>query len=464
MHGFRTVAAGTAAALLVGLAPGAGAMGGAAGPGDSGLGDGYFPKSGNGGYDVGNYAVDLKFTPEDHQVDATVTVEATASEELSAFNLDYRGPKINSVTVDGQAAEYKRDGRELTVTPTAAIAKGATFKTVVSYSGTPPTLNNPGLGSYGWSQTKDGAVVTAQPDGASVWLPSNDHPSDKATFDFSITVPSKLRAYANGEPDKPVTEGGLTTYGWHERSPMATYLATVAIGRFVERRSEVGRVKVITAVDPKYRKSLKRVHDTTVKSLRWQQKLFGPYPFSTAGGIVDDPQLGYALETQSRPVYGGFVPDEAFVVHEIAHQWFGNSVSLRRWEDIWLNEGFATYVEWLWKERHNRHESTRKIFNRYYRQAGNSPALSPVPGRPGRSDMFGFSVYIRGAMTLEALRRKVGDRAFFRTLRLWATENRNGHGDTAEFIALAEKTSGKQLDRLFKAWLYQKGKPAKGGW
>ncbi|GAA2723610.1 M1 family metallopeptidase [Actinocorallia aurantiaca] len=440
------------------------AMGRAADPGDSGLGDRYFPKSGNGGYDVRNYEVELRFTPEGHRVDAAVEIDAKATQDLTSFNLDYRGPKITEVTVNGRPAEYKREGQELVVTPATAIEKGTEFETEVGYSGTPPTFTNSGLGSYGWNKTKDGALVSGQPDGAAAWLPSNDHPSDKATYDFSITVPSRLRAYANGEPDKPVTKGGLTTYGWHERTPMASYLATVAIGRFVEQRSRLGRIQVITAVDPKYRKSLKRVHDTTIKSLRWQQKVFGAYPFTTAGGIVDDPQLGYALETQSRPIYGGFVPDEAFVVHEIAHQWFGNSVSLRRWEDIWLNEGFATYAEWLWKERTNKHESTRKIFDRYYRQAGGSPALSPVPGRPGRAEMFGFSVYIRGAMTLEALRRKVGDRAFFRILRTWATENRNGHGDTEAFVKLSERISGKQLDRLFKAWLYQKGKPAKGGW
>ncbi len=452
--------------LLMGLTPGAGAgaMGAPAGPGAPGLGDEYFPKDGNGGYDVRNYQVDLKFTPAGHKVAATVEVSAVATQDLTSFDLDYQGPPITEVTLDGKPVKYERDGEELVITPPKPVEKDTAFKTVVSYAGTPRSLSNPGLGAYGWNKSRDGAVVTAQPDGASTWLPSNDHPSDKATFDFAITVPSGLKAYANGEPDEPDAEDGQTTFRWHERTPMATYLATVAIGKFVERRSTAAGVKVITAVDPKYSKSLKKVHDTTIKAVRWQQRLFGPYPFQTAGAIVDDPQLGYALETQSRPVYGGFVPDEAFIVHEIAHQWFGNSVTLRRWQDIWLNEGFATYVEWLWRERKNRKENTRKTFDRYYRQSGTSPALSPVPGRPGKAEMFGFSVYIRGAMTLEALRRKVGDRAFFQILRTWAAERRNGYGDTDEFIALAERVSGKKLDKLFQVWLYQKGKPKKGSW
>jgi aminopeptidase N len=430
-------------------------------PGAAGVGDAYFASAGNGGYDVGHYDVALTYAGRGKgTVDATVAVTAKATQHLSRFNLDFRGPKISKVVVNGEPAAFGRKGQELTVTPTASLPAGTTFTAVVTYSGRPGPVRNNSLGTYGWVPTKDGAVVVAEPDGAPTWLPVNDHPSDKATYSYRLTVPSNLQALANGRPGPTTREGKTTTYQWSEESPMAPYLATVAIGRFDVRRGTVGNVPVITAVDPSFKKSAAALQKTTIKAVAWESKVFGPYPFATTGGIVDDPKLDYALETQERPVYAGFAPDDDFIVHELAHQWFGDSVSLKSWPDIWLNEGFATYAEWLWHER-GKKDSAKKIFKRYYRQPSRSPIFNPPPGKPGRRDLFSFSVYIRGAMCLQALRGKVGDKAFFQILKTWASTRRGKNATTADFVAHAEKVSHKQLDGLFKAWLYAKGKPKK---
>ncbi|HEU5161429.1 MAG TPA: M1 family metallopeptidase [Streptosporangiaceae bacterium] len=430
----------------------------AGGVGAAGVRDTYFPNAGNGGYDVGNYVVDLRFFPRRKRVVAAVTIAATATQDLSAFNLDYRGPKILSITVDGAKATYRRRGQELTVRPATGLRSGAGFTTIVRYAGRPGPLRNNALGTYGWVPARDGALVVAEPDGAPTWLPCNDHPSDKATFTFRVTVPKGLRVLANGAPSPPVAGRGTTTYVWNERSPMATYLAMIAIGKFAVQRGAVGKTPVITAVDPTLRRAAKRLHRTTIAAVAWESKIFGPYPFSTAGGIVDDPRLDYALESQERPVYAGFAPDEDFIVHELAHQWYGDSVSLSNWQDIWLNEGFATYAEWMWHEYRHK-TTTRKIFKRYYAQPATSPIFRPPPGRPGRNDMFGYSVYIRGAMALQALRDRVGSPAFFTIMREWAARHRDGNVRTSQFIALAEQISHRPLRRLFRVWLYEKGKP-----
>ncbi|WP_345018282.1 M1 family metallopeptidase [Actinomadura keratinilytica] len=466
----RATAATTAAVLLVTTGGGDASAVPGEDPADYGviggfgLGDPYFPHAGNGGYDVQHYDVDLTYSGrKGGEVDAAVTVNARAAQSLSAFSLDFRGPAISSVTVEGRPARHERDGQELMIIPPRMIPAGQTFTAVVRYAGRPGPMPDGPLGTYGWIPTRDGAVVLSQPDGAPTWLPVNDHPSDKATYSFRITVPKGLRAVANGRPGRVVRRGGRTTYEWAEDSPMASYLATVAIGRFRMRRGRAGRIPVITAVDPKFRGSAERVHRTTIKAVRWAEKMFGRYPFATAGAVVDDPQLDYALETQERPVYAGFVPSEEFIVHELAHQWFGNSVSVRNWRDIWLNEGFATYAEWLWRERGERggrHRGTaEQVFRRYYRMPGDSSVFRPPPGVPGRKDMFGFSVYTRGAMCLHALRRRVGDRAFFAILREWARTHRDGSATTPEFVRLSERISGRDLDGLFRAWLYGKGKP-----
>ncbi|MGH3389100.1 MAG: M1 family metallopeptidase, partial [Actinomadura sp.] len=428
--------------------------------GAPGLGDRHFPLAGNSGYDVGNYQVDLRYTPKGGDIAATVTINATATQDLAGYDLDLRGLRIAGVTVNGAPAPYRREGQELTIRPERALLRGERFTTAVRYAGRPQPLRQPELGTYGWVPTKDGAIVQSEPDGTPTWMPVNDHPLDKATYTFRITVPKGLQVLANGEPSAPVTRGATTTYEWTERFPMASYLAMIAIGKFAIRRTTVGNIPVITAVDPRFARGAARLEATTVKALRWESELFGGYPFTTAGGIIDDPNLSYALENQERPVYGGFIPDDTFVVHELAHQWFGNSVSLTRWQDIWLNESFATYAEWLWDE-HLKKDSAKATFKRYYRQPANSTIFTPPPAAPGQRNLFGLSVYIRGAMCLQALRDRVGDRAFFTILRDWAVQHRYGHGTIEEFIALAEKVSGKRLGPLFTAWLHAKGKPEK---
>jgi aminopeptidase N len=428
--------------------------------GAAGLGDRYFPMAGNSGYDVADYQVDLRYTPKGGHIDAAVTISARATQDLAGFDLDFRGPRIVGITVNGAPASFEHRDQELTIRPAKPLMRGELFTTTVRYSGRPMPIREPELGTYGWVPTRDGAITQSEPDGTPTWMPVNDHPMDKATYTFRITVPKDLQVVANGEPRPPVTQGADTTYVWTERFPMASYLAMIAIGRFGIRHGTAGNIPVITAVDPQFARGAEQLQATTIKALEWESGVFGPYPFATAGGVIDDPHLSYALENQERPVYSGFVPDDTFIVHELAHQWFGDSVSLTRWQDIWLNEAFATYAEWLWDE-HLKKDSAEATFKRYYRQPAKSTIFQPPPADPTRRSMFGLSVYTRGAMGLQALRDRVGDKAFFTILRDWATQYRYGHGTTDEFIALAEKVSGKPLGTLFHAWLYEKGKPTK---
>jgi aminopeptidase N len=428
-------------------------------PGSSGLGDPYFPKAGNGGYDVKHYDLDLDFTPATHHLTATARIRATATQDLSRFDLDYSGPKIGRVLVNGRSAAYKRTGQELVVTPSHGLPKGRTLTVLVDYAGQPKPIKNKALGTYGWINTKDGAVALTEPEAARSWYPVNDHPSDKATYTFRITTPNGVTALANGERN-PVNaiRNGRTTVTWQMRKPMASYLAMVAIGRFKVDDSASGGLPNVTAYDPKDAKSGRGLHKTTEKAVAWETKRFGPYPFDSLGGIIDDLGVSYALETQGRPVYDTSA-DEATIVHENSHQWFGDSVSVKSWNDIWLNEGFATYAEWLWSEQHGG-PSAAKVYAGYYKKKASSSFWKLKTGDPGRDDMFDYNaVYLRGAMTLHALRQKIGDETFFKLLPAWTAKYKYGNAGTKDFIALAEDLSGQDLGALFDAWLYKAAKP-----
>ncbi|GAA2870822.1 peptidase [Actinoplanes cyaneus] len=430
-------------------------------PGAEGAGDPYFPKYGNGGYDVAGYDLDLRYDPAAGTLAGRATITATATQDLSRLDFDLAHLTVSKITVDGVAATASATGNELVVTPATGIPEGRGFTVVAEYGGTPGLLENKTLGNGGWLRTRDGGVALGQPESASTWYPVNDHPSDKATFTLAMTVPDGLEVISNGVPGPRATKDGWTTWRWSEAAPMASYLSTVVIGQYRIGTSTHGGKPMIVAVPESLpengpaARSLARTGEIT----DYLASVFGPYPFDANGGVVvDDDRIGYALETQSRPVYGSTFFDKAnpgVVAHELAHQWFGDSVALTRWRDIWLNEGFATYAEWLWSEHDGGKPAQQQFDTTYASTDWTQPAADPGPDR-----IFSDAVYERGALVVHALRRTIGDEAFFRLLKTWTSERGNGNGDTAQFIATAEKVSGKDLDTFFTAWLTGTTAPA----
>jgi hypothetical protein len=644
------------------------------GPGAPGIGDPYFPLDGNGGYDVKHYSLDLRYEPSTDVLSGVAKIRATATQDLSRFNLDLVGLNVRYIAVNGRRADWSREGGELTVVPRRKLHRHQRFSILVVYDGVPEPIGDAQFGVSGFLHTDDGTVVAGQPDVAATWYPVNDHPADKASYHFRINVPEGLEAIANGELTSSRTKRGRTTWVWDADEPMASYLTTATIGEFDLRAYREDGIRYWDAIDPdlftppaprtgdqfaisqKGELSYKRlartisvpadgaqlsfwvtrdtepgwdymfveahpvgsddwttlpdlnghtsadtglscpywlglhpflahyqadngddtcspsgtsgewwaasgssdgyeqwavnlsayagsdveisisyasddsvqlpglvVDDVVVSngpgstsfeadgdtldgwtvpgapegsaanpndwiagtaedtspttgeiaagSLARQPEIisfladyFGPYPFSAAGGIVDDTDvIGFALETQTRPVYAKtffFSPEsgDSVVVHELAHQWFGDSLALELWQHIWLNEGFATYAEWLWSEREGL-GTAQEIFDSVAGIPADDPFWALTIGDPGPDRLFDGAVYDRGAMTLHALRLEVGDEAFFRILRRWARSRAGGNVATPQFIRLAERISGRDLGAFFGIWLFTAAKP-----
>ncbi|MFE1880638.1 M1 family metallopeptidase [Streptomyces diastatochromogenes] len=432
--------------------------------GAPGIGDPYFPQLGNGGFDARHYGLDIAYDPDSGRLDGRTTLTARATQNLSSFDLDLQQLEITKVEVDGRRARFTRDGDEVTVTPRRALAKGRDFTVTVTYGGIPEPLGGPIVfgSKYGWMKTADGVFVACEPNAASTWFPSSDHPADKATYDIRIKAPKGLTGVSNGRLVSTYDRGDSTYTHWRESRPMATYLATATIGKFDVRTGRTpGGTPIYVAIDPVLKNSNNvDVYAVTAAATDYWSQVFGPYPFEETGAIVDDmPEAGFSLEVQSKPAYSA-VRSETTIVHELAHQWFGDSVSVAQWKDIWLNEGFATYAQWLWAE----HQGTRSAHDSFLAAYNARPADAAFwqikVADPQRDTMFASAVYQRGAMTLQALRERIGDQAFFKLLPTWTRLHRYGNADTADFVRLAERISGQQLDDLFDTWLFTTGKPS----
>ncbi len=479
----------TAAATAAVLLAGAPAQAYGLPPGNEGSGDTYFPYAGNMGYDVSHYDLALDYAPpndpkvlEGH-LEGVATINLTVGpQSLDAFTLDLRGLDVRSVTVDGaklvRVAKQNLAGRgtyvqvqdpakgayELGIAPPKKLAAGKAITVVVAYGGTTGRPIDTGGALYGFVTTPDGALVANEPEAAPTWFPVNDTPKDKATYSFHITVPAGKTAVANGLPvGKPVTKDGKTTWNWDAKDQMASYLATASIGDYdLSYQTGPHGLPIINAVDrkltPKNLAETKAALKLQPQMIAFYESLVGRYPFESFGAIVDDDSVDYALETQTRPVYSE-VANESTVAHELAHQWFGDSVSPSVWKDVWLNEGWATYGEWSWGAHRGGPSVAQQFADaKAYLDRRNRWALDITD--PGRDEIFASQVYLRGGAALQALRQTVGERGFQAGAKLWLSTYKDQAAATDDFQQVYKKATGRDLTDFFDVWLRNPVKPA----
>jgi Peptidase family M1 domain/Peptidase M1 N-terminal domain len=486
--GIRFLAAAGGVLLSLGLSATAQAQ---YSPGSRSLGDRLLPALGNGGYDVQHYDLAIDYDPVANTMTSSATIDALATQSLSEFSLDFRGMTVTAVTVNGApAAAPTREDDKLIIKPAAGIDDNAPFTVKIDYTGVPQEVEDPDESLEGWLRTGDGAFVVNEPMGSMAWYPNNNHPLDKATYDFHITVPSAKTALGNGELVSRVDNpNGTTTWNWREAFPMATYLATATVGDFDYSQALASTALGASGAALQLYNAIDSSHPAATKSnvlatlaredqiTSFLTSTYGRYPFDSVGAVVDRLSgLGYVLEVQTKIHFPNVGSNQNISVntlsHEISHQWFGNSVSLKQWEDIWLNEGWATWSQWNWTSLYNGGATPAQLFASTYTST-QQPSRWNIPSAdlPSAANLFDtFPVYTRGAMTLEGLHQILGDDAFLELARTWQAEHRYGNADTADFIALAKRiardrvgfgaTNLAKLDTYFQQWLYTPGKPA----
>lgn len=444
-------------------------------PGAPGIGDRLFPLAGNGGYDVSHYALDLRYATADpgQSLDGIVTITARATQSLSGFDLDWGGGSIGAILVDRKPAAWHRDGDELVITPWKPIKDGHRFVVEVRHFVATPKEPDPADdASIAFFTTPNGSATAPQPEGGHYIYPSNDHPRDKASFSFRIDVPAGTYAVANGVPIGKRTRDGRTVYSFLQRQPMATELTEIAVGDWDETwRAPVGRIPVRDVTAPALSATVVPYLANERDHLRWMQDRVGSYPFDIYGSLVVDQNLGFALETQSLSLYDRFwfleLPQSIWdpvMVHELAHQWFGDSVAPWEWSDVWLNEGHATWYQNEYAEEKGYLADaygvdTNVELMRLVYSLGDEwralfgPVARPIGGQ-GVFAIFTPNVYEGGQLVLYALRQRIGDTAFRILEREWVQRYRGKSASTADFIALASEVSGQDLDGFLRAWLY----------
>jgi aminopeptidase N len=444
-------------------------------PGAPGIGDRLFPLAGNGGYDVGHYDLDLRYATADpaQSLDGTVTIRARATQSLSRFDLDWGGGSVGAILVDRKPAAWRRDADELVITPRKPIKQRHRFVVVVKhFVATPKEPNLEDAASVAFFTTPNGSATAPQPEGGHYIYPSNDHPRDKASFSFRIDVPAGTYAVANGVPLGSRTRNGRTVYAFRQRQPMATELTQIAVGDWDETwRAPVGRTPVRDVTAPSLSATVVPYLENERQHLRWMQDRVGRYPFDIYGSLVVDQDLGFALETQSLSLYDRFwfleLPQSIWdpvMVHELAHQWFGDDVAPWEWSDVWLNEGHATWYQ-------NEYAEEKSYLADFYGVATNEELMrliyslgdqwraefGPV-GRPNSGTnvlaIFTPNVYEGGQLVLYALRQKIGDPAFRTLEREWVRRFSGSSASTADFIALASEVSRQDLTGFLRAWVY----------
>ncbi|WP_392750974.1 M1 family metallopeptidase [Streptomyces sp. LN590] len=430
-----------------------------------GIGDSLFPHLGNPGYDVLSYDVGFTYHGNNKPLDAVTTIDALTTEPLDRINLDFDRGTVRTVDVNGLRADFATADEDLVVEAPGRLPAGVPLHITVRHTSDPSGDRNSG----GWVRTSDGLAMANQADAAHRVFPSNDHPADKAYFTFRVTAPKELTVVANGLPAGKVRHGSSTTWTYRTTHPMATELAQVSIGRstVLERTGPHGLPvrDVVPAADAKV---LERWLKKTPEQLEWMERQVGPYPFETYGLLVADTKTGFELETQTLTLFersvfaSGIYPEwyvESLMVHELAHQWFGDSVSPQSWSDLWLNEGHASWYEARYAGEHAKRPLERRMRDAYtrsdsWRAAGGPPARPAAPAPGEKISIFRPAVYDGSALVLYALRQEIGEPAFDQLERRWVSTHRDSTATTKDFVRLASQIAGRDLTTFFHGWLY----------
>ena len=427
-------------------------------------GDPYLPDSGNGGYRVTRYELELNYRMGSNRLAGRAVLSAVATQPLSRFSLDLAGMQVAKVSVNGgRAKRFATRSRKLDIWPDRPLPVGSSLVVDIHYSGNPRPLRGP-WGEVGWEELTDGVLVASQPNGAASWFPCNDHPGDKASYRISVTTDSPYRVVSNGVLVERQVRASQTRWVYDQPEPMATYLASVQIGKYELVDVAKKPVQQRAAVPHRLRARFAVSFGRQPRMMTVFERLFGAYPFPQYTVVITEDELEIPIEAQGMSAFGANQlrddhAEERLVAHELAHQWFGNSLTVQAWRHIWLNEGFACYAEWLWSEQSGGPSADRHATRHWQRLAGLPQDL--VIADPGPKRMFDDRLYKRGALTLHALRETLGETAFFELLREWATRHRHGTVTTDTFVAHAARFSSLSLAELFSAWLYQPALPGR---
>jgi len=422
------------------------------------LADPYFPTHGDTRYHVHRCELALDYRPGPNRLAGSARLTCVAGPEpLGEVVLDFAEFRIAKVLLDGRPpARWAHRAGKLRLRPSRPLRAGAAFTVEVHYSGNPRPVRSE-WGGLGWEELEDGSLVASQPIGAPSWYPCNDRPSDKSAYQVSVTAPSPYTVVANGRLLTRTTRASSTTWVYEQVAPAASYLVTVQIGRYDQLVLAGGAVPQVAYVPARLSADCAHDFGRQPEMMALFTDLFGPYPFGEYAVVVTDEELDVPVEAQGLSTFGANHVDgqrgsERLVAHELAHQWFGNSVTIADWRHIWLNEGFAKYAEWLWFEYSGGRTAQQCAAESHARLATLPQDL--VLANPGRELMFDDRLYRRGGLVMHALRVTLGDPAFFALLKEWASEHRGGVVTTADFTTRAQSHTDQPLHGFFNAWLY----------